>query len=102
MALIRLDQLLGDASRDGLERLVRQARDMSGLADRLQAVLPPEFRPHLVAANLKESGELVLVASSPPWAARLRFEAEGLLEAARAAGAEASRVSVKVARKPGL
>ena len=102
MTLIRLDQLLGDASPEGLTRLVRQARDMSGLAARLRAVLPGELRPYLVAANLRSDGELVLVASSSSWAARLRFEAETVLEAARAAGAEATRVSVRVARQPPL
>lgn len=102
MALIRLHTLLGDTSPDGLEALARQARDMSDLAARLRAVLPVEVRPNLVAVNLRPDGELVLVGSSSSWAARLRFEAETVLEAARAAGAEATRVAVRVARQPRL
>ncbi|HLT90651.1 MAG TPA: DciA family protein [Woeseiaceae bacterium] len=99
MTLIRIDRLLGDLSREGLGKLVQQARDLSGLTARLRAVLPPETRPHLVGANLREGGDLVVVASSPAWAARLRFEADTLLEAARGAGADAARLSVRVASR---
>lgn len=98
MALIRLDQLLGSASRQGLDDLVRQAREMHGLTERLRSVLPADIRPHLVAANLREGSELVLLCRSPAWAARLRYERDALLEAARGAGADVSRVSVRVAR----
>lgn len=98
MALIRLDQLLGSPSRQGLDDLVRQAREMSGLTERLRSALPAGIRPHLVAANLRDGGELVLLCRSPAWAARLRYERDALLDAVRGAGADVSRVSIRVAR----
>lgn len=99
MALISLDKVLRSASRDGLRELVKRARAMTDLTAVLRAALPADSRPHLVAANLRDGGELVVVCSSPSWAARLRFENERLLAAARAAGAAASRVTVKVGRR---
>jgi predicted nucleic acid-binding Zn ribbon protein len=55
-------------------------------------------RASILAANVREDGELVVICRSPAWASRLRFTADVLLEAARAQGAEASRCSVRVAR----
>ena len=50
----------------------------------------------MLAVNLRENGELVLICNSSTWAARLRFESEQLVEAARLTGAEVNRCKVKV------
>lgn len=98
MGLTRLDKLL-KPERGALGKVVGRAREMDGLAARLRAALDPEIAPYLVAANLRDNGELAIVCSSPAWAARLRFESDALLQAARSAGATVERVSVKVARR---
>ena len=41
-------------------------------------------------------GELIVIADSPAWAARLRFEGDKLLAAARDAGEQVTTVSVRV------
>lgn len=99
MALTRLEKLLQAPGGSPLRQVVRRARDMDDLAARLRAALDPEAAPHLVAANLRDDGELAVICSSPAWAARLRFESDALLEAARSAGLEAHRCSIKVARR---
>ena len=98
MAIVKLGQLLRSGSGDKLERLVEHSQNMGNLAQLLRASLPPDVAGHLVAANLKEPGELVLICSSSPWAARLRYESEQLLKAARKAGIGANRCSIKVHR----
>ncbi len=52
----------------------------------------------IVAANLREDGMLVVLASSPAWAARLRFDSDAILDAAHAAGIDARDCTVRVAR----
>ncbi len=75
--------------------MVQRAQSMAALADRLAAALPDELKPGIRAANIREC-ELVVIADSPAWAARLRFEAEKLLTAARDAGDTVTTISVRV------
>ena len=74
---------------------------MDELTAAMKAVLTDEAKPHLIAANVRENGELVLICSSSSWATRLRFESEQLLEAARRAGAEVAKCRVKVSPSKG-
>lgn len=99
MALTRLEKLLKGPGRSPLGKVIRRAREMDDLTARLRAALDAEAAPHLVAANLREDGELAIVCSSPAWAARLRFESDVLLQAARSAGLDAQHCSIKVARR---
>jgi hypothetical protein len=99
MALTRLEKLLQAPGGSPLGKVIRRASEMDDLAARLRAALDPETAPHLIAANLREDGELAVVCSSAAWAARLRFESDALVAAARSAGLEAHRCSVKVARR---
>ena len=55
-----------------------------------------EFTGAIVAANVREGGELVVIAASSAWASRLRYESDALLEAARAAGVETTVCRVRV------
>ena len=98
MSLTRLEKLLSPVAGNALGDLVRRARKTGDLTLILRRTLAAEAAPHLISANLRDDGELVLVCSSPAWASRLRFESEGLLEAVRKHGARADRCRVKVAR----
>ena len=97
MSVIRLENLLKTAAGTPLESIVQRAKKMDDLTNRLRAVLGGEASRHLLAANLRDNGELVLICQSPSWAARLRFESEALLAAAADSGAKADRVRVRVA-----
>ena len=96
MSITRLSSLLDENAGNTLGRIVRRARDMGDLTQILRDSLPAEMAPHLLAANLRDDGELVLICSSSAWAARLRFESALLLEAARKAGAHAARCTARV------
>jgi hypothetical protein len=96
MSIIRLEKLLKSGSGSALENMVQTAQYMNELTSRLQNELPPDMAINLIAASLREKGELRLIASSSAWAAKLRFEAEKLMVVARQSGAvvESCRVSV--------
>ncbi|MFQ5982715.1 MAG: DciA family protein [Woeseiaceae bacterium] len=100
MSIIRLENLLKTGSGGALEKIVQRAQNMGDLTSALRAVLPEEAQQQLIAANLRENGELVLICSSSSWAARLRFESEALIEAARITGADVSKCKVKVGARP--
>jgi len=98
MAEKRLDSLLQPNENGGLGDIIRHARDMGDLVQILQRALPADQAAAIAAANIRDDGELVILASSSAWAARLRFETEPLLDAARAAGRTVARCSVRVGR----
>ncbi|NIA27160.1 MAG: DUF721 domain-containing protein [Desulfobulbaceae bacterium] len=98
MPIKSLENLLNLNENGGLGDIIRHARDMGELVALLQASLPKEEAESVVAANIRDDGELVVLASSPAWAAKLRFEAESLMIAARQTGAEVTACSVRVNR----
>lgn len=100
MAAKSLENLLNPSKDGDLAHLVRRAQDMRELASALAGALTPEEGASVLAANIRDDGELVVLCRSSAWASRLRFSADTLLEAARARGAEVSRCSVRVARNP--
>jgi len=71
---------------------------MGDLLQILQRSLPADSASSISAANIRENGELVVLASSPAWAAKLRFEADKLIAAARASGTEITSCTVRVSR----
>ncbi len=93
-----LENLLKSGTDKSLARVVERARDMGDLAQILQDALPREQRSAVSAANLRDDGELVVLASSSAWASRLRYEADTLAAAVRAVGRRVDKVSVRVAR----
>jgi len=99
MPVIRLDNLLNSASSSGLQKVVRRAQDMGELTQILRDCLEPELAAALLAANLRDDGELALICSSSAWAARLRFEADTLLKITTEQGVVATRCKVMVARQ---
>jgi hypothetical protein len=98
MSIKRLENLLTSNDDGGLSDIIRHAQDMGELVQRLQQQLPEESAANIIAANVRDDGELVVLASSPAWAAKLRFEADVLMAAARQSGAEVSSCRVRVSR----
>lgn len=81
--------------------LAREAEAATSLVDELRAALAAPLAGALAGARLREDGTLVLLAASPAWAARLRFEGEQLLERCRERHPDARRIEVRV-RGPAL
>ena len=98
MAVKSLENLLNPSKDGDLASIVRRAQDMGELAGALAAAVSPDEGASILAANVRDDGELVILCRSPAWASRLRFAEDALLAAARAAGANVSRCSVRVAR----
>jgi hypothetical protein len=93
-----LESLLNPNNIGGLGDVVRHAREMGDLVEALQKALPPDFSAAIAAANIRDDKELVILASSSAWAARLRYETEALIKAARDGGATIGSCSVRVLR----
>ena len=92
-------RLLAELMRTGqgaLGRLADRAQARCDLTELLRQALTPDTAPALLGANLREDGTLVVTASSPAWASRLRFESAQLLEQAQQRLPEARRVRVRV------
>ena len=98
MSIKRLENLLNPNDDGGLGEIIRHARDMGALVAALQAALPPETAGAIRAANIRDDGELVVLASSSAWAAKLRFETDTLIKAASATGAHVNKCTVRVDR----
>ena len=99
MSIIQLEKLLKSTTGGALEELVQRAEGMDRLKSGLKKALDPGLASHLTGVNLRPDGQLVVIAETPAWAARLRFEAETLMEAARIGGANVNSCKVIVARE---
>ncbi len=98
MPLKSLENLLSSGEKGSLGDLVRRAEDMGVLASRLQDALGGDEGASIRAANVRDDGTLVVLVSSSAWAARLRFETDTLLEAARKAGVRAEACKIRVSQ----
>lgn len=98
MPIKRLENLLNPNDDGGLGDIVRHAQDMGELLQCLQQQLPEESAAQILSANVRDDGELVVLVSSPAWAAKLRFEADRLMAAARQSGADVTSCKVRVSR----
>jgi len=99
MTIIRLENLLKAGAGGTLNKIVQRAQNMEMLTTALRAELPPDAGESLLAANLREDGELVLVCASSAWASRLRFESDKLMDVARKAGLTVSSCRVSVSQE---
>ena len=99
MSTTKLGDLLNPSNDRGLGDIVRRAQDMGDLTGALSRAVGDEMAGHVVAANVRENGELVVLVSSSAWASRLRFEADKLLDAAVRHGTDAASVTIRVARQ---
>lgn len=89
----KIDRYL--ASDDILRPIVARARQIDALARLCAEFLPPGLVRHVRAANLRD-GDLVLLASNPPAAAKLKIIAESLRKFLLQQGSKVSSVSVRV------
>jgi hypothetical protein len=96
MAADKLEDLLNRNGNGELQDLVQRAQRLGRLACALSRALPPALAGDVVAANVRDGGELVVVCRTPARAARVRYESEALLAAARAAGETVDRLTVRV------
>jgi hypothetical protein len=71
---------------------------MGELTEVLLGALPEDHGRSIVAANVRAGGELIVIAATSAWASRLRYEADALLAATRAAGIEASTCRIRVSQ----
>src|ERR1700754_2544996 len=79
--------------------LAQKARELDQLDRKLRATLPSPLCDQVRFADLRD-GRLVFLAPSSAWASRVRLYQTQILEAARALGASAHSVAVKVAPLP--
>jgi len=98
MAENDLKNLLNPCSDGDLANIVRRAKELGELTSRLASALPEDLSGAIVAANVRENGELVVIAASSAWASRLRYESDALLAAARTAGVKAETCRVRVSQ----
>ena len=98
MAENDIKNLLNPCSSGDLGDIVRRARELGELTETLSRALPDDYAGAVVAANFRENGDLVVIASSSAWASRLRYETDTLLEAARGAGLSPTACRVRVSQ----
>ncbi|NID15897.1 DUF721 domain-containing protein [Luteibacter yeojuensis] len=79
--------------------LAQRARELDRLDRQLRATLPSPLCDQIRFADLRD-GRLVFLAPSSAWASRVRLYQAQILDAARAIGASAHSVAVKVAPLP--
>jgi len=93
-----LKNLLQPSNNGDLGQIIRRARDMGELTTNITRALPAEHAAGVVAANLRDNGELVVIAASSAWASRLRYESDTLLKAAQSMGVKAHICRIRVSQ----
>ena len=86
MAAKSLDKLLNCSEPGALGKVLRRASEMGRLTGLVVDSLPEVDADQIVAANLRDDGELVVVCRTSAWAARIRFDAPQLVGALVRAG----------------
>jgi hypothetical protein len=94
----KLKNLLSSCNTGDLGDVISRARQMGELTEILMRALPESDRGAIVAANVRDDGELVVICASSAWASRLRYETEKLLAAAKDAGITAHTCRVRVSQ----
>ena len=80
-----------------VQKLAAEAHRRISLTDQLRARLPESLSHGVLACNIRSDGTLVVLASSPEWASRLRFESAQLLTIGRTLEPQLQRVRLRVA-----
>ena len=78
-------------------QLAAQARAKIDLTDHIRKGLAPDLALEIVHCSIADDGILIIRATSPEWANRLRFESASLLTLARQQHPGATQVKVRVA-----
>ena len=94
----KLEDLLNPCSDGDLGKLISRAQRMGELTQILCRALPESDRSAIVAANVRDNGEMVVICASSAWASRLRYETEILLQAANDAGVNAQSCRIQVSQ----
>jgi len=94
----KLKNLLNPSNDGDLGSLISRAKRMGELTEILARALPESDRSAIVAANIREDGELVVICASSAWASRLRYETDKLLRAARESGVTAETCRIRVSQ----
>ncbi len=92
----KLENLLNPSKDGDLGSLISRAQQMGKLTNVLCSSLPESDQSAIVAANVREDGELIIICASSAWASRLRYETDKLLQAAKDAGFSAHTCRVRV------
>jgi hypothetical protein len=71
---------------------------MGELTDIIARALPEADRAAIIAANLRDGGELVVICASPAWASRLRYQTDAILKAAQDSGIVVNKCRVRVSQ----
>lgn len=79
--------------------LLRRAQWLASINQLLRPYLPPELAAHTRLANIQQ-GQLQFVVDSATWNSKLRLLSQPLLEAARACGVDATRISIRTSTRP--
>ena len=98
MTIIRLENLLKPGAGGTLDKIIQRAQNMDELTTALRAELPADASHNLLAANLRDDGELVLICASSAWASRIRFASDQLIEVARKLGLTVNGCRVSVSQ----
>ena len=98
MAAKSLQNLLKINKDSELGEVLERARALGELTETLSKALPGDLADGVVAINIRDEQQLVILARSSAWASRLRFEQAAVLDAAKAADLNVDGVSVRVAR----
>ena len=73
MPIKRLENLLNPSNDGGLGDIIRHAKDMGELVHKLQQALPDDISASIRSANIRDNGELIILASSPAWGGQVTF-----------------------------
>jgi len=90
-----LAELLSSAD-TGFASLAEAARLRADLSDYLRKNIDPSLAGGFSHCNIREDGTLVIIATSPEWASRLRFETQPFIDLCRQQGTLVRNVKVKV------
>jgi hypothetical protein len=94
----KLKNLLNPSADGDLANLISRAKSMGELTSVLCNSLPESDRSAIVAANIREDGELIVICASSAWASRLRYQTDDLLRAARDSGVTAHTCRIRVSQ----
>ena len=101
MSSKKLKNLLNPSGNGDLANMVERAQAVGELTRKLQNVLSDDLAASVVAANISAEKRLIVIAKSPAWAARLRFESDKLIAAAQEEDGSVSGCSVRVTHDSG-
>ena len=84
------------SEKSGLGQLADAAQLRADLSAYLRKKLSAELAAAILHCNIHDDGTLVVLASSPEWASRLRFESDRLIELCQQRGMAINGVKIRV------